>query len=448
MALTAHRGEILHFFSDPMDDLTLGVQGNIQSNGRDSEGNDCSGYYEDGLLVLEGGYVRQCGATADLIATLPDNTPIIEHHYGLIVPGFVDTHVHYPQCEVIAAYGTQLLDWLETHTFPAELRFSDQSYAEEITGFFIDQLLRNGTTTALVFGSVYPESVNAFFTQAEQRRLRMICGKVMMDRHAPQALCDTPESSYEQSRDLILKWHGRSRLNYAVTPRFAPTSSPEQLAMAGRLLREFPDVYLQTHLSENLKECEWVAELFPDQNGYLDVYDHHGLLGRRSVFAHGIHLSDCEWQRLHQTDSSVAFCPTSNLFIGSGLFRMDKADEYGVSVGLGTDVGGGDSFSLLRTINEAYKVQQLQGFSLSPFRSLYLATLGGAKSLQLDGVIGNFKTGKEADFVVLDYHATGLLNFRIKKCKTLLEKLFVLQMLGDDRAIRETWVMGEKQTLN
>ncbi|NKB77792.1 MAG: guanine deaminase [Gammaproteobacteria bacterium] len=440
MSLTAHRGEILHFLNDPTNTVRMDAD--------DTNVTDCWHYFKDGLLVLEAGYVRNCGASADLLKTLPTGTPIIEHRHGLIMPGFVDAHVHYPQCEVIGAYDTQLLDWLETHTFPAELKFSDQQYGEEIAAFFIDQLLSNGTTTALVFGTVHPESVDAFFTVAERRKLRMICGKVMMDRHAPKALCDTPASSYQQSRDLIRRWHGRSRLSYAVTPRFAPTSSPEQLDMAGRLMREFPDVYLQTHLSENLKECEWVSTLFPEQKDYLDVYDHHGLLGRRSVFAHGIHLSDDEWQRLHQTDSSIAFCPTSNLFIGSGLFRLDKADEYHVSVGLGTDVGGGDSFSILRTINEAYKVQQLQGDNLSPFRALYLATLGGAKSLNLESVIGNFESGKEADFVVLDYQATKLLDFRIKKCKSIMERLFVLQMLGDDRAIRETWIMGEKQILD
>jgi len=273
----------------------------------------------------------------------------------------------------------------------------------------------------------------------------MVCGKVMMDRNAPEALCDTPLSGYRDSRKLIEKWHGKSRLGYAVTPRFAPTSSPEQLTKAGQLLSEFPDVHLHTHLSENTQECRWVSELYPDCDGYLDVYDRHHLLGRRSVFAHSIHLSDHEWGRLGKTQSSVAFCPTSNLFIGSGLFNLLKADEFRVNVGLGTDVGGGDSFSILRTINEAYKVQQLLGHNLSPFRSLYLATLGGAVSLDLDRSIGNFIPGKEADFVVLDYRSTPLIEFRIDRCQTLEEKLFVLQMLGDDRTIRETWIMGEKR---
>jgi guanine deaminase len=360
----------------------------------------------------------------------------------------VDTHIHYPQCGIIASYGTQLIDWLQTYTFPAELEFSDIETARNNAEFFLDQLLTNGTTTALVFGTVHPQSVDAFFEAAGGRNLRMICGKVLMDRNAPAKLCDTPWSGYEQSLALIRKWHDKGRLGYAVTPRFAPTSSSEQLTMAGRLLAENPGVHLHTHLSENPEECGWVSKLFPDHEDYFDVYDQHGLLGRRSVFAHGIHLSGREWKRMKETESNIAFCPTSNLFIGSGLFNLAAADEHNVRVGLGTDVGGGDSFSLLRTINEAYKVQQLQGNNLSPFRSLYLATLGGARALDLQSYIGNFEPGKEADFVVLDYRATPLVRFRLERAKDIKETLFVLQMLGDDRAVRETWIMGEKRFPN
>ena len=446
--LTAHRGEILHFIVDAKD-VIIPQQGQTSGNNNDNNpvysGDAPWQYFPDGLLVIEDGHVKECGSFEAVSPKLDSSARIIEHKNGLIVPGFVDTHVHYPQCEVIASYGTQLLDWLNTHTFPAEMRFHDSDYGSTIAEFFIRQLLNNGTTTALVFGTVHPQSVDAFFTVAEQRNLRMICGKVMMDRHAPPALCDTPESSYIDSKRLIRDWHNKGRLGYAVTPRFAPTSTDEQLTKAGELIREFPDVHLHTHLAENKAECEWVDALFPDQRGYLDVYDHHGLLGRRSVFAHGIHLNDQQWQRLHEAGSAVAYCPTSNLFIGSGLFRLIKADEFSVNVGLGTDVGGGDSFSMLRTINEAYKIQQLQGHNLSPFRALYFATLGGAKSLDLDRCIGNFEPGKEADFVVLDYGGTDLLDFRLRGCRNVMEKLFVIEMLGDDRAVRETWIMGEKQ---
>ena len=272
----------------------------------------------------------------------------------------------------------------------------------------------------------------------------MICGKVMMDRHAPQYLRDTPDSSYIDSKNLIRKWHNKGRLGYAVTPRFAPTSSPEQLAMAAKLIREHPEIHMHTHLSENQDECRWVEELFPDSDNYLDVYDRFGLLGTRSVFAHGVYLSDCEWKRLHQSKSAIAHCPTSNLFIGSGLFDFESALRHSVKVGLGTDVGGGDSFSILRTVNEAYKIQQLRGYNLPPYQSLYLATLGGARALDLDNKIGNFETGKEADFIVLDCKATPLLEFRLNSCKDIQEKIFAIEMLGDDRVVGETWIMGER----
>jgi len=420
--LTAHRGEILHFLT----------------NDKDYE------YFEDGLLVIEDGYIHSVGNADTLIKTLPQNTKITEHPNSLITPGFVDTHVHYPQCEIIASYGKQLLEWLETYTFPAEQKFEDLEYAHRIASFFLDQLLINGTTTALVFGTVHPQSVDAFFSEAQKRKLRMICGKVMMDRNAPDALLDTPETSYQESRDLIEKWHNKDRLRYAVTPRFAPTSTDDQLAQAGQLLQEYPDVHFQTHISENKKECEWVAELFPERENYLGVYDHHNLLGKRSVFAHGIHLEDNEFKRLAETDSALAFCPASNLFIGSGLFDLHKANYFGVKTGLGTDVAGGDSFSMLKVINEAYKIQQLQGNSLSAFESLYLATLGGAKALDLQDKIGNFEKGKEADFVVLDYHATDLMKFKLEQCDSMDERLFSLLMLADDRAVKDTYIMGNQ----
>ncbi|GLZ27090.1 guanine deaminase [Stutzerimonas stutzeri] len=422
----AYRAALLHCLADPRE---VGIE-------RSHE------YFEDGLLVVADGKVAQIGHAAELLPTLAAGTEVVEYPNALITPGFVDTHIHYPQTGMIASYGEQLLDWLETYTFPTERAFADKAHAGEVAEVFLDELLRNGTTTALVFGSVHKESVDAFFEACEKRNLRMIAGKVLMDRNAPDYLTDTAETGYADSKELIERWHGKGRLHYAVTPRFAPTSTPEQLALAGQLFKEYPDLYMHTHLSENRKEIEWVRELFPERQGYLDVYDHHGLIGARSVFAHGVHLCDEECRRLGETGSAVAFCPTSNLFLGSGLFDLEKVEGFGVRVGLGTDVGAGTSFSQLQSLNEAYKVMQLQGKKLDPFKSLYLATLGGARALYLDDRIGNLQPGKEADFVVLDYKATPLIDYRLSQATTLQEKLFALMILGDDRAVKETFAAG------
>lgn len=422
----AYRAAILHSIADP---AVVGVEQSYE-------------YFEDGVLVIENGQVAQVGHAADLLPTLK-SVEIKHYANALITPGFIDTHIHYPQTGMIASYGEQLLDWLNTYTFPTEQQFADKAHAADVAGIFLKELLRNGTTTALVFGTVHKQSVDAFFEAAQSLNLRMIAGKVLMDRNAPDYLTDTPESGYADSKELIERWHGKGRLHYAVTPRFAPTSTPEQLTLAGKLLGEYPDLYMHTHLSENLKEIDWVKALFPERKGYLDVYDHYQLIGARSVFAHGVHLCDDECKRLAETGSAVAFCPTSNLFLGSGLFDLNKLEDHGVRVGLGTDVGAGTSFSQLQSLNEAYKVMQLQGKKLDPFKSLYLATLGGAHALYLDDKIGNFESGKDADFVVLDYNATPLMSYRMQQAKTLDEKLFALTMLGDDRAIKETFAAGK-----
>lgn len=421
----AYRAAILHSLADP---AVVGVEQSYE-------------YFEDGILLIENGKVAQVGAAAEL---LPKLAGIEVQHYrdALITPGFIDTHIHYPQTGMIASYGEQLLDWLNTYTFPTEKQFEDKAHASDVAAIFLKELLRNGTTTALVFGSVHPQSVDAFFEQAEKLNLRMIAGKVLMDRNAPDYLTDTAQTGYAESKALIERWHGKGRLHYAVTPRFAPTSTPEQLELAGKLLGEYPDLYMHTHLSENRKEIEWVKELFPERKGYLDVYDHHKLIGPRAVFAHGVHLCDDECQRLAETGSAVAFCPTSNLFLGSGLFDLNKLEAHGVRVGLGTDVGAGTSFSQLQSLNEAYKVMQLQGKKLDPFKSLYLATLGGANALYLDDQLGNFLPGKDADFLVLDYNATPLISYRMQQATSLEERLFALTMLGDDRAVKETFAAG------
>jgi guanine deaminase len=421
----AYRAAILHSLADP---AVVGVEQSYQ-------------YFEDGILLIENGKVAEVGAASDL---LPKLAGVEVEHYrdALITPGFIDTHIHYPQTGMIASYGEQLLDWLNTYTFPTERQFEDKAHASDVAAIFLKELLRNGTTTALVFGTVHPQSVDAFFEQADRLNLRMIAGKVLMDRNAPDYLTDTAESGYAESKALIERWHGKGRLHYAVTPRFAPTSTPEQLELAGKLLGEYPDLYMHTHLSENRKEIEWVKELFPERKGYLDVYDHHKLIGPRAVFAHGVHLCDDECKRLAETGSAVAFCPTSNLFLGSGLFDLNKLEQHGVRVGLGTDVGAGTSFSQLQSLNEAYKVMQLQGKKLDPFKSLYLATLGGANALYLDDRLGNFLPGKDADFVVLDYNATPLMGYRMQQARTLEERLFALTMLGDDRTVKETFAAG------
>ncbi|MEN4984499.1 guanine deaminase [Acinetobacter modestus] len=401
-------------------------------------------YLEDGVLITEQGKIRWFGTWNDAQDHLPANVDIQHYPEQLIIPGMIDTHIHFPQTEMVGAYGEQLLSWLNTYTFPTEIQFKDKTYASEIAKFFVNELLKNGTTTALVFCTVHPESVDALFQAAEKHQMRLIAGKVMMDRHAPEALCDSADSSYDDSKALIEKWHGQGRALYAITPRFAPTSTPEQLERAGQLKAEHPDVYVHTHLSENKDEIAWVKDLFPVQRGYLDVYHHYGLTGQRSVFAHCVHLEDAEWQCMHETDSAIAFCPTSNLFLGSGLFPLKKTWQQQVKVGLGTDVGAGTSFSLLQTVNEAYKVQQLQGDKLSAYESLYHATLGGAKALDLDDKLGNFNVGKEADFVVLNLKPTALQQLRQSRAKSLEDSLFALFTMGDDRNVEATYIYGQK----
>lgn len=422
--LAAVRGEIVHFLADPAADP------------RALE------HFADGVLIVRDGHVAECGPATALLAKLPAGTPLADHRGRLILPGFVDTHVHYPQTDIIASHGEQLLEWLEKYTFPAERRFADPAHAAEVAGFFCDELLRNGTTTAAAFATVHPASVEALFEAAQQRRMRLITGKVLMDRNCPDFLRDTAETGYADSQALIERWHNRDRLLYAITPRFAPTSTPAQMALAGRLFREHPGVFLQSHLAENRAEVAWVAQLHPEARSYLDVYERAGQLGMRALFAHCLWLDDSDRRRMAERGAAMSFCPTSNLFLGSGLFDLARARALGVRVGLGTDVGGGTSLSMLQTLNEAYKVLQLGGQSLSAASGFYLATLGGAHSLYLDDRIGNFAPGKEADFVVLDPRATPLLARRSAACTTLEERLFVLMMLGDDRVVAATHVMG------
>lgn len=399
-------------------------------------------YFDDALLLVEDGHVVRAGACDQLISEVDDATEVVDYRGKLIVPGLIDCHVHYPQIDMIAAHGEQLLDWLTKYAYPAEARFADGVHAADAANFFVEQMLANGTTTALVFATVHPQSVEAIFMAAESRNLRLVSGKTLMDTGCPEELRDDAEGGVEASRDLLKRWHGKGRLGYAITPRFAVTSSAEQLAAAGKLAAEFPDVHVHTHLAENRDETAVIAERFPERSSYLDVYRHAGLLRERSVFAHCLHLADEDRHAMAAEGGAMAFCPTSNLFLGSGLFDLAAAREANVRVGAGSDVGGGTSMSMLRTLSEGYKVLQLKGQTLSAWQALYLATLGAARALYLDEYIGNFTPGCEADFVVLDPAATPLTARRLASTEDAAERLFALMTLADERAVAATYVMG------
>lgn len=405
-------------------------------------GNAAVQVIDNGYLKVKDGLVESIGEANELTPDDLGKCTQVDYRGNYIVPGFVDGHLHYPQIGVIASYGTQLLEWLEKYTFPAEAKFSDQKHAELAAEFFIKELLRNGTTSALAYATVHEQSVDAIFKAASAVNMRLASGKVMMDRNCPDNLRDTAESGFEESQRLIDKWHGKGRLTYAVTPRFAPTSTEAQLEFSGKLFNDNAGVYLQSHVAENKAEIAWVAELFPWARSYLDVYDHYGLLGERSVYGHCIYLDDTDYKRMSDTGTVAAFCPTSNLFLGSGLFDLVGARERGINTVLSSDVGGGTSFSMLRTADEAYKVTQMAGNTVTPMQLFYELTLGGATALSIDNYIGNFSAGKEADFVVLDPNATAILSQRTELAENIEEVLFALIILGDDRCTVATHLMG------
>lgn len=401
---------------------------------------------EDGVIEVVDGRVVRAGPD---VAAAGDGPDASVHNWSsdyLLCPGFIDPHIHFPQTQVIASYGTQLLDWLETYTFPAEGVYGDPAFARAKADFFCEELLRNGTTSAVVYGSVHAQSVDAVFEAGSARGMGLLAGKSMMDRNAPPGLLDTADTSYHQSKALIDRWHAHDRQRYVVTPRFAITSTEAQLDAAGALMRSHPDIYLQTHLAENRDELRTVADLFPADPDYTAVYERFGLLGPRSLFGHCIHLAERELQALSESGSVAVFCPTSNLFIGSGLFdwrRMENADRP-VRTAIATDVGGGTSYSLLRTAAEAYKVLQLQGQNLPASKAIHALTLGNAAALSLDHEIGTLAPGAYADLIVLDARATPAMAHRMETVQTLEEELFVLMTMGDDRAVRATYIQGEK----
>ncbi len=421
-------GQTLHFSGNPMT-----------TSWEDTVRIDSAG----GVLVAAGKIIAVAPASA-LRSAHPEATV---HDYGdaLLCPGFVDAHVHYPQTAIIASWGKRLIDWLNSYTFPEEMRLADGHYAARIAGRYLDLTLDHGTTTVCSFATVAPHSVDAIFTAAAQRGQRVVAGKPCMDRNAPEGLRDTAQSAYDDSKTLIERWHGKGRAGYAITPRFTPTSTPDQLAALGALWAEHPDCLMQTHLSEQLDEIAWVRDLVPGARDYLDTYEEHGLIGERALFGHAIHLEPRELDRLAETGAAVVHCPTSNTFIGSGLFDMAKLASRQIPVGLATDTGGGSSFSMLRTMAAAYEIGQLRGTPLHAAQLIWLATAGSARSLHLHDKIGSLTPGLEADITVLDLASTPAIEQRSANANSVWDRLFATIMMGDDRAVQSVWVNGRKR---
>ncbi|MCC5971019.1 MAG: guanine deaminase [Pararhodobacter sp.] len=405
------------------------------------EGSDAARHDSRGGVLIDGGLIRAVGPADTLRAAHPGARV---HDYGkrLISPGFVDAHIHYPQTAIIASWGKRLIDWLNTYTFPEEMRFHDPAHAAQAAETCLNLMLAHGTTTLCSFATIHPASVEAVFTAAQTRGMRVLAGKTCMDRNAPEGLRDSAQTAYDDSKTLLGRWHGQDRLGYVITPRFAPTSSPEQLEALGALWAEFPDCLMQTHLSEQTEEIAWVRSLFPKARDYLDVYEHFGLIGRGALFGHAIHLEARERARLLEAGAALIHCPTSNAFIGSGMFDMAGLKAEGQRVGLASDIGGGSSFSMLRTMAAAYEIGQLRGTALHPAQLWWLATAGSAAALGLENQIGSLKQGMEADLIVVDLESTPAIAQRAHRAGTFWEALFPTIMMGDDRAIAATWVNG------
>lgn len=410
---------------------------------------------DDGALVVQGSTIIAVGRYVDVHASYPQ-AQVVDYRGRLLVPGFIDSHVHYPQTQIIAQYGEQLLDWLTQYTFPTEQKFVDPAYCEQIAAIFLHQLIANGTTTALAFATVHTQSVDALFSAASRLNMALISGKVCMDRHCPVSIQDTPEKAQRESADLIDKWHDKDRCKYAITPRFAPSSSPAQLAALGELAQQYPDVFIQTHLSENASEIAWVKELYSEHDSYLDVYAHYGLVRKRAVFGHSLHLESHNWAQLADASATIAFCPSSNLFLGSGLFDLTTAQAHDVNIALATDIGAGTSFNMLRTYGDAYKVCQLKQSTMCPMAGLYAMTQGPAEAYDLAHSIGNLNPGTHADFVILNPAFNELSALRTRhnsldnsarqtNTQQHSDTFFALSMIGDDRAVEATYIAGTQQ---
>jgi guanine deaminase len=401
-------------------------------------------YEEDGGLLLRDGKIVAAGSYAEVAKQAGDVVKVIDHRPHLLLPGFIDAHMHFPQMQILASYGAELLEWLNTYTFPEETKFENAQHGRRIARLFLDEVIRHGTTTVAAYCSVHKSSADAFFAESHGRNMLNIAGKVMMDRNAPDGVTDTPQSSYDDTKALIGEWHGKGRQHYAITPRFAITSTPEQMEMAGALAREFPDLHIQTHLSENHAEIAFTQELYPWSKDYTDVYEHYGLMGPKTLLGHCIHLSEREADALSATGSIAVFCPTSNLFLGSGLFPYQRlrSRRNPVRIAAATDVGGGTNYSMLRTMDEGYKVIALQGEKLTPFQSFWQLTRGNAEALSIADKVGTLEVGTDADIIVLDAGATPVTRLRMETIRTLAEELFLLQTVGDDRAVREVYIAG------
>jgi guanine deaminase len=401
-------------------------------------------YIQDGGISYDNSGIIKEVDDYKKISNKYKNPSVLDFGSMLVCPGFIDTHNHFPQTQIIASYGTKLLDWLNKYTFPNEALFSNESHCEQESKIFLDLLNSNGITSSVSFGSVHPTSVQSLFKEAEKRNMNLVAGNVLMDRNAPQDVLISAKKSYENSKKVIRNWHGKGRCKYAVTPRFAITSTPELMEIAQTLIEENNTCYLQTHLSENLDEIKTTLNLFPDHNNYLSIYEKYKLLSEKTLLAHSIHLERSEQEKIFETKSVTVHCPTSNLFLGSGLYNFEELKRRGIRSAISTDVGGGTSFSMLRTLDEAYKIQQLQDFSLNPLESFYWATLGNAKALGQENEIGIIRPGNIADLIILNSHSTPLMSHRMEKCKSLEEELFILQTLGDDRAIESVFIAGKK----
>ena len=423
------RGQVLSYRDDP---FVVGPD-------------DAVVFETDGAILVSNGKIEQVGSAQKILKDNPD-LHVECYQNDLIMAGFVDCHVHYPQYEIIASYGEQLLEWLNKYTFPTERKFSDPDYARLAADFFLDECLRNGTTTASVYATTHPESVDAFFAAAEARDMCMATGKVMMDRNAPAGLTDTPQTGYDLSQKLIERWHDRARLKYAITPRFAVTSTAEQLEAAGALWQRHPTTLIQTHIDENRNEIAMIRDLFPKDEDYFAVYERFGLTGPGSNFGHAVHMTPREQDAFRASGSGISHCPTSNMFLGSGLFRTCQLREGStdIPIGLATDIGGGSSLSMLQTMKSAYEVGRLQDYNLHPAKAFYLATLGSARVMQLDDRIGNVKPGYDADLIVIDLQSTTAIANRMKHATNNWDTMFIQMIMADDRAIRAVYVNGKQ----
>ena len=423
------RGRTLSYLSEPVADNE----------------SDSYVYEENGAVYIDDGVILASGPYAEVKSNAAEGVEVIDHRPKLLIAGFIDAHLHFPQVQIIGSYAPNLLTWLNTYTFVEEQKFGSSEHGARIASAFFDELINHGTTTAAAYCSVHKQSAEVFFAESSRRNMLMIGGKVMMDRNAPDALLDTPQSSYDDTKSLIATWHGTGRQHYAISPRFAITSTPEQLEMSKALAQEHPECFVQTHLSENADEIAFACELYPECKDYTDIYAHYDLLGSKTLFGHSIHLSDREIGAMSESGSVAVFCPTSNLFLGSGLFNFEKLRKGGhpVRIAVATDIGGGTSYSMLKTLDEAFKVMQLQGQRLTPAYSFYQKTLGNARALGLEEKIGNLAAGSDADILVLDANATSAMKLRMETVSTLEEELFVMQTMGDDRTVAEVYIAGE-----